>query len=299
MPLRKILALSVLSICFCAASWYAATVFFAWVHGHAPASEPPKPTHFDVDGLRVPASALEFGEQWQTDEFKVTLPITNISGKPIRVEQFWPSCLCVRLLTTRLHLEPGETGEVALAIDLTLRDPRERHLAERVFEIGLRPQIEKQPLPKTMWVMRCVARSRITLDTDELVFGGRTLAGTANDPRRLEARVHGSEGELKAKVIPSTAGTASVESAGEGKFKLTLALSSLPEGPFSFAVDLSATGEPAGLLRRFKVKGVMRPEVRAFPAQLFFGPRPVGMVTVSSVQLQSPPGAGWEVERIE
>ncbi|MBY0230421.1 MAG: hypothetical protein K2W96_14145 [Gemmataceae bacterium] len=303
MPLRKIIGLSVLAACLAAASWWSALAVFAWVHGPAPATEPPAPTRAVVAGLSVPVSALDLGEVWETDAFKVALPITNVSGKDISVTDILAGCACVEASPRAFSVKAGETKEVALTIDLTKRGPWERHAAHRPFKVTVVPVIEKVGMAREAWVLSMAVPSRITLDTDELAFGDRTVSGQENDPRRIEACVHGSSAMLEARVIPPTAGTATVEPMGEGRFKVAVAPSaSLPEGPFKFHVELTASGgegEPSKAVRRFEAKGTLRPEVRAFPAQVFLGPRTVGTTAATTVQLQSPPGAGWEVERIE
>ncbi|MGL4555416.1 MAG: hypothetical protein ACRC33_29970 [Gemmataceae bacterium] len=303
LSIRQGAVFTALSIGSCLIAYLLATALGRYARGPNVSSTASALPSYEIEGLLVRPAALRLGEVNETSDHKVVLPLKNVSGRTLHLADIQAGCACVDISPRAGVLEPNQTLAVNLTIDLTKRMPWERHAAEREVRLEIRPRLENGKVPEKGWLLEGKSRARVTADTNKLSFGDRPVSGWANEPRVIEARVHGRSGSLAAAVEPPGSGQASVTELGEGRFNVAIRpASSLPPGPFSFAVALSAgeSGDgPKEVYLRVPVTGSMQPEVRAFPAQVLLGPRRVGTAAATVVQLQSPPGAGWEVDRIE
>ena len=71
------------------------------------------------DGLYIDPKYLDFGEVWEQEGLKLTLPVVNRSREPIDLQPHSDACACLSVSPSRLYLQPGDRGELQLSIDLT------------------------------------------------------------------------------------------------------------------------------------------------------------------------------------
>lgn len=303
LPFGRWLTFAVLRVgCFVAACWLAGWLATTFAVQQA-RTEVASPRVYEIGGIVVPPSALQIGEVWENNKFELKLPLRNASSSQLRVLEVQAGCSCVEVSPGNFTLRPKETIELKLTIDLTKRAPWERHQDNRPVALDIRPLIDGVALSNRAWLVEGIVRSRITLDVESLGFGDRPVSGSVNAPRTIKAQLHASEGELAAKVVPYGAGSVTVSWLKEGEYALAVApAASLPPGAFAFHVEFSmldSDGKRIQAGRTLPVTGVMQPEIRAFPAQVLLGTKEVGSTAETVVQLQSPPGSGWVVDRVE
>ena len=92
--------------------------------------------------LEVDAEHLDFGEVWVQDKFQWTLPIKNTSSDPVELVGFHVSCKCVSFEPASLVVEPAETAEVKLTLNLATQIPEQSTKASRPFLVRVVPIIK-------------------------------------------------------------------------------------------------------------------------------------------------------------
>src|SRR5262249_45577904 len=101
-----------------------------------PATNAEDPEEYVIEGLRIKASALRFGEAWEERRFVWKLPIQNVTNHDIKIKDFALSCGCLDIEPRTLTIFAGETHEVALKVDLMQqRGLREIGQQERPFHV--------------------------------------------------------------------------------------------------------------------------------------------------------------------
>lgn len=68
--------------------------------------------------LYVAPEKLNFGEAWETDHFEWTLPVENRGPSRVNISQASTSCSCTSVSPSEFTIEPGQSRELALVIDL-------------------------------------------------------------------------------------------------------------------------------------------------------------------------------------
>jgi hypothetical protein len=72
-----------------------------------------------TNALSVPASALDFGEVFESRAFSWTFPITNSTDEDVQILAFSSSCNCAAIDPEALTIPPRATSSVVLTLDLT------------------------------------------------------------------------------------------------------------------------------------------------------------------------------------
>jgi hypothetical protein len=282
---------------------YQLAVYLARPSGGLPQAVPDHPANIEIGGLVVATADLDLGDVWEDRAFSVALPVMNRTAEPIHVLDFTTSCSCTSVEPRSLDIPAGERRDVRLTIDLTRRGPAEMGAPERTFQVEANPVIRGTPVARSGWPLHGVVHSRVTFDPLFLHFGASAVSDQPPPTRTVHARVHVPCRTLRAEVKPPL-GTVEVSRVDgeQDRFDVRVApLPSLAPGSFQFEVVVdvvSSDGEPLpGAV--IPVAGAMQPEVRALPARLFLGAKPVGKEAEAEGVLQVPDGAEWVVDHIE
>jgi hypothetical protein len=251
-------------------------------------------------GLRISRFDLQVGEVWESNAFRVSLPVRNVSNKEVGVRDIQAGCACLDVSPRTFTLAPGEELELQLTIDLTQRARSEEHKPLRPIAIEIAVLLEGEKVPRRGWLLEGAVRSRLTTETKQVAFGDRLVQGSVEEPRVIKVHLH-EPGELVASVTPPQSGTVQVEPT-EGKVYRVKILPShtLPPGPFEFKLVLGVRHE--GVVSQgleIPVRGEMQKETRPFPAQVQLGSHKVKTVQEAFLPLRAPQNKGWKVEQIE
>ncbi len=72
-----------------------------------------------ANALQVPTSALDFGTVWEQRALEFTVPVQNVSDRPVVVGNLKATCDCTGLSPRSFELQPGQTQIVTGTVDLT------------------------------------------------------------------------------------------------------------------------------------------------------------------------------------
>ena len=302
MTLRTIV-LAILVPISCLAAYLLGANWLGINSGGSPKFPSPTPRFHVIDGLAVENAALDLGEIWEQTEYVHELVIRNQNPVTEEIQDILPSCGCLSVEPRTLNIPSGGTATVRLKIDLASRKPGEIGLANRPFVVEIWPIRKRSPERREGWQVHGIIRSRVTLDILALDFGDEPVCGQPPLSRKVIARIHVPDVKLQVKAAPAHVTVEARPHLGSGDaFELTIAPKSLLEaGPFRCKVSLDLITDSGKRLSGviLPVSGRMRPEVRALPSRLVFGPRRVGQTVEATVTLQAPAGELWSVDHIE
>ncbi len=258
---------------------------------------------FVVNGLAVSAVSLDMDVVWEDKDVPWQLPIRNRTANTVHIKDFVVSCGCVTIEPRSLSIAAGETATLQLRFDVTHRAPVEIGLDRRQFHQELRPVFRDIGVSRSGWLMRGIVRSRVTLDTAFVQFGEEPVQDQPPASRKLVATVHVPAERLEATVDPPMATVEVIRrTSSPARFDLSVTPQpALPPGSFQGNLVLnlrSAGGERLPGLT-VPVAGNVQPAVRALPARLLLGSKPLGQVAEATVVLQAPATSEYVVDHIE
>ncbi|MBI2479137.1 MAG: DUF1573 domain-containing protein [Planctomycetia bacterium] len=234
-------------------------------------------------GLSIPSHALTFDTAIAQRGFEWTLPVSNTGDETVRVLEFETSCGCTKVEPTTCELQPGETRNVNVTLDLTFVKIEQSSLAEVPFDVTIVPRIEvnQQQVRGVGWRLDGRVRPLIvttprvmTLGGSDAVIGSReqemvATVRTADDISDVEIESRSTE----LFDVSIAAGKAT------GEYELRVRpKKSLPVGGFEGQILLRpmfTDGTDAPSVSYF-VKGEKLSEIEAVPPIVNFGRRPVG-----------------------
>lgn len=281
-------AANVFLVCACLgtiAIVMAAKAVRSWLptHTHAPADQ--------VALLTIDPVYLDFGQVWEQPEFAFAIPVANATAKTIHVREVVARCDCSAITPTEFSLAPGQTQLVTVQIDFT-RSRWGAEQAVRSFRLPVSFSIDGPQTVLTWTIHGTVLRNPISLSEDQLEYIDGALGVPLEAKTLTAALASGSElAELEAEVRPQGSGTAKVTPLeSPDRFLLTVEPSqSLPAGPFSFIVRVSAkdASGQVRIVRDLPVTGTMHRGLTAEPWNIEFGAKPVGESGREFVSLSS------------
>lgn len=72
----------------------------------------------DIRALKIESKFLNLGDVWTQSDFRCTLPISNVSGRDVIIDQWKTSCSCLRIQPESVVIRAGETTNLEGIIDL-------------------------------------------------------------------------------------------------------------------------------------------------------------------------------------
>jgi len=264
------------------------------------AVQPAKKTQFD--SLRIADKYLDFGEVWEQEALKLTLPVTNTSARQIRIAGFRTSCSCTSIEPQELTIEAQSTHSLALTLNLTRSEPL-TELAVKDFAVHIRPIILDEPAALTFyWQIHGRIKYGIITHPSSLDFGEIVEGRPLSIPRLLvkyDKHINRIEKLYESPGCPVQI-TKQINGDNECSFELSLS-KNLPKGFFSSRVDLGAFSESGSQLStlRLPISGTIVERVHLIPDTISCGAVRIGEESQATVVLQSRFDMPFEVEEIE
>jgi uncharacterized protein DUF1573 len=262
------------------------------------------PKEIIIEGLAVSKTALDMGEVWEAKDHQHTVPIRNLTSNKIEIDDFALSCGCVDIGPKPVIIQPGETSELHLTVDLTeQRRLNQLGVAQRQFAVQITPIQKKGAWPLERWNLHGLVKSRVTLDKFGVSFGEQPIKGENPPAQTVLATTHVPYRKLE----PSfNSRILSVQVVPQRDQQNQVALivppnPSLPAGPFTSDLTLVVIGEAGERLPgvTIPVSGIMQNEIRLLPARVVLGSNPLGSKAEAHVVLQKPDNTKVSVEQIE
>jgi hypothetical protein len=133
-------------------------------------------TAMGQDPLIVEPNFLNLGDIWETKEFPFKIPVKNQSAKAVEVANLVSSCSCVGIEPRAFDLQPGETREVSLLLDLSKASLQGDEGADvRQFEAEILPIMKNGLTARASWVIRADVRSSFRITPRFIDFGSEVI----------------------------------------------------------------------------------------------------------------------------
>jgi hypothetical protein len=280
-------------------------------------------------GLLVPEEALDFGEVWQDERFRWTLPIENPTGRAVEITDFITRPACPSIEPRKLLIPPGQTGHVTFTIDLSLLCRGQEKLVVRDRVLNVVPVIPDAIPGQRGWLIRGRARAAVLVDPYQVDYGDNLVDGQPFPTRTVQVRSTGFSRPAGAK--PPEGGTtngakapesANASAAAEiiprydaarlavslrkadrpGAYRLDITpRAALRPGAFESDIlfEVAHSGGERIPPTRLRVKGVVKEAVEAIPPKLLCGACAVGQSVSETVVLRATGPKRFDVTAIE
>ncbi len=237
-----------------------------------------------LNGLKARAEDLDFGVAWANQQFPWKLSLTNHSLSPVRIASFVTTCSCLECRPGSVVIQPDETVQLKLTLDLSRAFGNARADAfEAVFQAELRPVIEGHAQDGTVagWQIGGMVRRGLSFGESPLRIKDRLVRGSTFPIQSTDFAVHSSLREAHIGVrCPPEFGKATILGwpPSSGNFRLEVALNpKLEPGPVSFDVLLNIQAKHREkVVQALRVMGAVEEVVQLAPGRLVFGAEAVG-----------------------
>ncbi len=259
----------------------AACAFAMWFGSYSRRSGPANA------GLTIDPAHLDFGSAWQGSRVAMTLPVKNPTSSRVDVRNVQLSCGCTLVKPHAFTIEPGETRQLNVEINLDAWPKEDRNLDRRRFQAAITPEFPETRDRQLGWVINGVVTKlvKVSLPTtalpDNLVIGHpfSPLTATATyavplenltvecDPPKAVVTVHGGPEVFHLQIAPNA---------------------DLPVGPIQFDVALQPHRKGEILpTTKLQLHGVIHDLVEPTPPNVTFGAVPVGSARSQTIILSS------------
>ena len=252
--------------------------------------------------LVIPADHLNFGTTYAQTSFPLDLPITNVSGEDVTIDDIKTSCTCTTLYPRTMTIRPGVTKEIHVVLDLTPNSPTEAQKTIRRFSATLLPIVMGYEYGEIGWEVQGAISNALSIEPSSVFYGESVLVKDSPIPTksvRLTTKKPLSSVEL---YCDDSFGTASVIHANDEKREWEIQVTpsaTLPLGDFSYGVLVRAfdnANEPLPEVH-LVVRGKILPDVQAFPATLSLGQQFLGKQVKSELTISSTCGELFRVSQ--
>ncbi len=230
--------------------------------------------------LEVTPESLDFGKVDSTTDFPWKLRVTNVSSRTVQVSDIRASCGCTKVTPSNFDMEPGETRDVELRMNLLLTRKIGAKGLVSPIEVKISPIIFGARIQQAPWTLEGRVLTPCLLDTNKLVFAGADalVEGAPASSKRVLATL--AYDDLKITPRPSHSGDAvEVSSLGDKRVAITIRpAADRPQGWFSSPIDLVLTGanDKARGVLQLDVQGEVVPSFTYYPRVLDLGPLALG-----------------------
>ena len=121
--------------------------------------------------LHIADDKLNFGETWESHRFEWTLPVENRGTSTVKVSKASGSCSCLAIEPQEFEIEPGQSKNVKLAIDLRKDSTGDRYPFGVTVEFTFTHDPGRGPLEKAER-FQVIGRVRRALSTPSAVYLG-------------------------------------------------------------------------------------------------------------------------------
>jgi hypothetical protein len=264
-------------------------------HGQAP----------NKPGLAVSKEFLDFGEVWEESHFNWVLSLENKGEVDIAISKFHTSCSCTAITPESLSLQPGESRQVHLTVDLGPKPGNESPADVEQFEVAIQPAIkgERGWIPLASWQLTGrVKRVLAVAPPSGVNFGRHSEFAQPLPVQEVRITPKVPLARLSAKcrsksfgvVIHKTAATPTTE-----HYTLSIRPDQLPLGVHRSEIDLMAEvdkGCPV-CVRSIPVQAEILRDIQTTPAKVQLGAKSLGEKCQEAVNIHSLSGLPFEVAR--
>jgi hypothetical protein len=257
-----------------------------WLFYYLGSAERAKPKTAD---LSVPPELLSLGNVWESEEFALTLPVSNTGVTPLEISDFSSSCFCLKVEPRSFRLEPGATRNVQLTIDLSTQLDNPDFAVNLAAILSPASQYESKRGPS--WTIRGRIDRAIKIHGPDLYFGRISEFAQPFEPKEMSIEAIANLEGLVVESKPS--GFAAGLRANQGsprRFDLVVEQkANLPTGPFDSEVRLkpilkNGVSVPC---RRVRLRGYVVPDLEISPSAIQVGGRQVGEAIEETVTVRS------------
>jgi hypothetical protein len=252
--------------------------------------------------LSVDAGDLSVGELWETEKYRLSLPVRNNGSQPITVRKYDTSCGCSHVSSPEMTIPAGETSHVFL--DINLVDVGEQSSAVvRDFELALAASTDAG-MDRIGWVVHGKVKRVLEVGETDISFeGARELIRGYSYAESVEIISHFPLASLEAVCSPSVAEVV-LEDRGSEPQKFTLLVAPHANLEVGRHVgEISLVGVlPNGdrVLRTIAVRATVRPSIIAEPLAIRLdGAEADRSGNGVLVTLTSAIGEGFRIERMD
>ena len=152
-------------------------------NNRASTSQRPRPL------LEVTPESLDFGKVDATTDFPWKLRVTNVSSRTVQIADIRASCGCTQVTPSSFGMEPGESHDVELRMNLLLTRKLGAKGLVSPIEVIISPIISVTTLQQPPWTLQGRVLTPCLLDTNKLVFAGADalVEGAPASPKRVLA----------------------------------------------------------------------------------------------------------------
>lgn len=260
--------------------------------------------------LFIPDGRLNFGETWESRDFRWIVPIQNVSDATIQIDGFDNSCQCTKIEPKHFVLKPGESRDIEFTIDL-LRGRRPEtagHVQEhRDFSLWLSPRITESAgsaIRRPDWYLRGKIRSALQVETLLLDLGEHSERSTVNQMGSLRVL---EQSPLMSLEVESNSPqlTATVKRNANDASAFDISIACVPTasvGDFRHEVALIArlpSGERLPPLPLTVARRIVA-DIEVVPgASIEFGAQPLGSNSQERISLHSRAGRSFDVVSVQ
>ena len=252
--------------------------------------------------LSLVSSSLNFGEAWETEQFRWPLEFENRSTQPIRIERFDTGCDCAKVNVERLEIPPGDRRTVTATLDLT------RHRPGLITGVSWP---DRFPLKvewadgagrkgRAGWLIRGNVKALVDVEPKFIWFGDQLLKGTAGESHKL--KIHPCV-PLNDLIIASQPDgfTCTLNRIPNGYELTVVPTDRLPAGFISRDLKLSLFDTRDNRLpaQTVTIFGTVNEKVVVLPEAVNFGPVRIGENVVETIAIASRTGEPFEMIKIE
>ena len=139
--------------------------------------------------LEVTPESLDFGKVDATTDFPWKLRVTNVSSRTVQIADIRASCGCTQVTPSSFGMEPGESHDVELRMNLLLTRKLGAKGLVSPIEVIISPIISVTTLQQPPWTLQGRVLTPCLLDTNKLVFAGADalVEGAPASPKRVLA----------------------------------------------------------------------------------------------------------------
>lgn len=248
---------------------------------------------------RLVAAQLDFGEVWEDDKFRWTIPVTNEGQESVTIKDFVSTCTCSGIEPRSLVIPAGETRDVRVTLDLRPTKDVRFDLAPFRFAIDVVPHLEAG---KAKWNLRGKVRPAVRFNRPVVDFGLRSEWAAPWPAQRVAVLAAPEVAELTASSgNPAFQAEVMRSSEKKGRFELVVRPGKeLPCENYTFEVLVTpklSDGKALGP-QRVAVRGSVVRDIYASTPQVVFGARPVGETAEETLTLSSHVGQAFRVVRV-
>jgi hypothetical protein len=256
-----------------------------------------------VNGLRIDPASLDIEDVWEDPAYELHVALTNVGSQPRVISHFSLSCGCLTIEPDQLTIEPGETRNMTLHVNLTHRQPYQIGMARWTVAARFQPIFQDDLASSQGWDVRIGVLSRVNFDTWQIAFGDRATHSGPAVEHLVKAHSLQPLRRLEARVEPDVA-TVRVESVRGSETDYVLKVSphpELPVGPFHGQIITTAVGKDGQVCRCATIpfSGEMQSATRLLPQIILLGERSLGSSAEATVTVLLPRTPGWDVDHIE